>query len=390
MNITKEENEQWLIWMDSVRKVIVPAYEAVKGAEMRDIAEAFPEPPSREKKVGDLLIDNAYKDGKNVTSAMSEFVRWLTEIFDIKHIASGDFFEHVKEECHKHPLYGELAARWIRDVRRAMERGGNGSLQDIGCAMDWFGNVYEETFQGKGKADALGQFYTPGSVCKLISKLTEDNDNGDMVYSDCCCGSGRLLLSAVNSIDPHRFNYFIGEDIDIESVRMCALNLMIHGLRGVVVCHDSLTHEHFSVAYEINESNSPFKGMYSLRQLSEEEAEAHFNGGWNSHILKERMMVRAIGEVEGYISRYEPFRVFSNECRSHTIHSNPPFGMKISEKEREKVAAMMQNVEPDDYFDVFPAEIESVQTDDKRVSGQSECEDTEEKSLSSDGQYLLF
>ena len=51
---------------------------------------------------------------------------------------------------------------------------------------------------------------------------------------------------------------------------MCALNLMVHGARARVICHDTLANPvYYNWGYEINEVRYPFPvPFYSLRLIS--------------------------------------------------------------------------------------------------------------------------
>ena len=326
---------EWLEWMDSVRAA-VSGIDTGKACDLFDTLSDMYGERKQEKNVKDVLIGDAYKDGRSVSSALSDFVRWLTEVFDYTHL--GDYHENLRKACAANAVYGELLFRWERDVRHG--------------AFDWFGTIYEETFQGKGKADALGQFYTPQSVCRLIGEINEAEDR-DMVFCDCCCGSGRLLLSVKTKSE--RFSYFIGEDIDIESVRMCALNLMINNKRGMVVCHDSLSWDRFVTAYEVNESNSPFEsGLLSIRQISRQEAEDKLSGKDNSVLVKERMVKRALQEKAGTIDINEPFVIYANEYAPRQYVSNPPFGMKLSKDEQKKIGERFSMPKPEGCIEIVP------------------------------------
>lgn len=54
--------------------------------------------------------------------------------------------------------------------------------------------------------------------------------------SDCCCGSGGMLLAAASLVPSWALDWgivqFYGQDIDLTCVRMAKINMMIHGLNG--------------------------------------------------------------------------------------------------------------------------------------------------------------
>lgn len=184
---------------------------------------------------------------------------FLIDIFDVRHYATANgWFERVaraeKEDNH---LY-QIMLIWMDKVATAME---NGSW------LDFFGGIYEEMYQSKGKASALGQFYTPPSLCDLLAYCSKPCEGK---INDCACGSGRTLLAGASAAGFPRSNYYIGEDLDIVSVKMCALNLMIHGCQGRVVQHDTLTNPVcFDYGFRINDIRYPIPTpYYSLTRIS--------------------------------------------------------------------------------------------------------------------------
>lgn len=117
---------------------------------------------------------------------------------------------------------------------------------------DYLGLFYEDIIQSKYKAGSRGQFFTPSNVCSSMAKITFNNDvksnlDGKLI-NDCACGSGRLLLAskvyAPNGI-------FIGQDLDSVACKMAALNFFIHGIRGSIICMNTLSQE-FYEAYRVN------------------------------------------------------------------------------------------------------------------------------------------
>lgn len=100
-----------------------------------------------------------------------------------------------------------------------------------------------------------GQFFTPYSVCEVMSNLTFDRKElGKTVHKkgyanvyDCACGAGATLISASETCKEmfHKYNYqnhvyFVGQDIDITCVHMCYIQLSLHGLAGYVIHDNSL------------------------------------------------------------------------------------------------------------------------------------------------------
>lgn len=196
-------------------------------------------------------------DRHNGLDALCNF---LIDMFDIRHYNTEDgYLEYWTELHRREPYLFKIAEIWLDKVATAMENG---------TWIDFFGGIYEEMYQSKGKASALGQFFTPSSLCDCMSKMVCPSDSRRV--NDAACGSGRTLLSAFAASGYSQSSYYIGEDIDTSSVKMCALNLMAHGMRGRVVRHDTLKDPvHFDYGFEINEVRYPFPTMfYSLRKIS--------------------------------------------------------------------------------------------------------------------------
>lgn len=112
-----------------------------------------------------------------------------------------------------------------------------------------------------------GQFFTPYSVCKMMSDVTIEKkilskqikENGYITLNDCAIGGGATLISAVNKCKDlfNRLNYqnhimIIGQDIDITCVRMAYIQLSLLGIAGYIKHSNAITN---SVSSFINENN---------------------------------------------------------------------------------------------------------------------------------------
>ena len=95
-----------------------------------------------------------------------------------------------------------------------------------------------------------GQFFTPWEVAYFMAQL-QFHDIGrvptfdDPVrVLDPACGSGVMLLAGAATLPPawveRGLARFVGVDIDPTCAAIARLNLRIHGLRGEIVCGDSL------------------------------------------------------------------------------------------------------------------------------------------------------
>jgi type I restriction enzyme M protein len=101
---------------------------------------------------------------------------------------------------------------------------------------DAFGKIYEY-FLGKfamSEGQKGGEFFTPTSLVKLIVEVIEPYHG--RIY-DPACGSGGMFVQSAGFIkrhrhDPSREISIYGLEKVAETVRLCKLNLAVHGLAG--------------------------------------------------------------------------------------------------------------------------------------------------------------
>jgi type I restriction-modification system DNA methylase subunit len=97
-----------------------------------------------------------------------------------------------------------------------------------------------------------GQFFTPMSICVMMQQLTMDQDDQEEKrLCDPACGSGRTLIAAGLQ---NRNLWLYGSDIDHRCVKMTALNMLIHTMRGEVAHMDTLSMKHWH-SYHIHRVN---------------------------------------------------------------------------------------------------------------------------------------
>ena len=108
----------------------------------------------------------------------------------------------------------------------------NNQLRIDDSFYDVFGSFYElQSLSNK----YFAQFFTPPTVCQFMAQILEPHRKE--FFSDTCCGSGRLSLAA-NSVNIGAFHTLI--DKDFTCAKMSALNLMLHGIDGIVISDDGL------------------------------------------------------------------------------------------------------------------------------------------------------
>lgn len=103
---------------------------------------------------------------------------------------------------------------------------------------DAFGKVYEY-FLGKfaiKEGAKGGEYFTPTPIVQLIVKIIEPF-NGKIL--DPACGSGGMFVQSARFVDEHRNGKtgrlsIHGQERVDETVRLCKMNLAVHGLEGQI------------------------------------------------------------------------------------------------------------------------------------------------------------
>ena len=222
----------------------------------------------------DILSQQAKEDGRPYEMALNDFCDYLLDLFSVEAFMgdSGSYLKWQQQRLQAKPKLATLAMVWLNDVSQAM---------DYGKWLDVFGMLYEDMYLTAGKASKTGQFFTPQSVSELMSAIIAPGKieapsakiEGSRV-NDCAAGSGRLLLAhymEVSKLNPsagRRYQY-VAQDSDPLVCKMCALNMMVHGMNGKVICQDTLALSTPSAIYCVNEIRYPFiSPYYSVRVKS--------------------------------------------------------------------------------------------------------------------------
>lgn len=147
------------------------------------------------------------------------------------------------------------------------------------------GDAYEgllEKTASEGKAGA-GQYFTPRSLIAAIVEVMQPQVG--KTICDPACGTGGFLLAAHNYIAKHhkldreqkkrlRSGTFFGVELVDSVTRLCAMNLLLHGIGGEsdadlpVVTKDALSSKHGE--YDIILANPPFGKKSSITIVNEE------------------------------------------------------------------------------------------------------------------------
>ena len=101
---------------------------------------------------------------------------------------------------------------------------------------DAFGKIYEY-FLGKfamAEGQKGGEFFTPTAIVKLIVEILEPFHGR---ICDLACGSGGMFVQSARFVEEHKKNpsaeiSIYGQERVAETVRLCKMNLAVHGLAG--------------------------------------------------------------------------------------------------------------------------------------------------------------
>lgn len=135
------------------------------------------------------------------------------------------YFKTIKAYTHE-----ELTTFQEAFAALVIEMDNNGAgLKDV------LGEYFEKYFYN----ERLGQFFTPPSLCKLMTELSQTE--GENIY-DPCCGSGRIFLAAA---EKNREVTFYGSDISETCCKMTLINMCLNGLKCRITWMNSLSLEIF-------------------------------------------------------------------------------------------------------------------------------------------------
>lgn len=101
---------------------------------------------------------------------------------------------------------------------------------------DVFGKIYEYFLSKFASAEGQkgGEFFTPTSIVKLIVDIIEPYHGR---IFDPACGSGGIFVQSAKFVERHRHRpadeiMAYGQEKTTETVRLCKMNLAVHGLSG--------------------------------------------------------------------------------------------------------------------------------------------------------------
>lgn len=213
------------------------------------------------------------------STVFDDYLTYCIEVFKMER--TGEPVRQLQEK------YGEdyfILVELFHEHAKVM----NLMVAEDGMWYDLLGSFYE-CLRSNGKASALGQFFTPKTVCDFMAQVTIDETlkGAWKRINDCACGSGRTLLAA-NNIAPGNFLY--GEDLDPMCAKMCAINMVLHACVGQVCCMNTLIPDRWYFGYDINPELYS-TGRVGLRPVEKEKAFSYMS-------LHERIVAKAENKPE--------------------------------------------------------------------------------------------
>jgi type I restriction enzyme M protein len=104
-----------------------------------------------------------------------------------------------------------------------------------------------------------GEFFTPTSIVKLIVEIIQPFEG--KIY-DPACGSGGMFVQSLDFVTRHKGGTLsvYGQERVEETVRLCKMNLAVHGLGGSVLQGNSYYSDPFEAVGKFNYvmANPPF------------------------------------------------------------------------------------------------------------------------------------
>jgi type I restriction enzyme M protein len=147
---------------------------------------------------------------------------------------------------------------------------------NIDQEKDILGRVYEyflgQFASEEGKRG--GEFYTPRSIVKLLVEILEPYEEARVF--DPACGSGGMFVQSGEFLKIHKKDStkisFYGQEFNINTWRLCKMNLALRGMEGQIEQGNSYYDNKFSdFRFDFVLSNPPFNADWDPKRLSDKD-----------------------------------------------------------------------------------------------------------------------
>jgi type I restriction enzyme M protein len=129
---------------------------------------------------------------------------------------------------------------------------------DYGKESDILGRVYEYFITNFASTEGIrgGEFFTPCPVVKLLVAMMEPKEG--KVFDPACGSGGMFVQSAAFTTNGGGLSFYGQESVDT-TLRLCKMNLILHGLYGEIRLGNSLLDDkHPDLKADIVIANPPF------------------------------------------------------------------------------------------------------------------------------------
>lgn len=186
---------------------------------------------------------------ENLSFKYGRYRVWTDFVYISAYAISNPFDKRFFEEREKH--YNEIISRYEKEEISNFVH----MLAEVISAyienteQDFLGSIFGEL---RLNNEWSGQFFTPYNIGSMMSKIILEDQietkskSEPITISDPCCGSGCLLIGAVNHARESGYNIekdviIYTQDIDNIAALMCYIQLSLLGCKAIVKIGDSLS-----------------------------------------------------------------------------------------------------------------------------------------------------
>lgn len=216
-----------------------------------------------------MIQSFAYHNGKDTKQVLSDLLTYIIGNFNPEPIPN-PHWRYTKEQNME---FHKMMCDYLRVMQEQLNH------------HEWYDAWGDLFMELTPKGGARGQFFTPSDICNLMAESQVDTSHEPdkvcgafgkrVLVGDPAAGSSRNLLAVHARFvrDNKKIPYLVAEDIDLMCCKMSAVNMMVHGCFGEVICHNTLTDpKKVLVGYLVNEGLYPMKpGMPTIRIKHEPE-----------------------------------------------------------------------------------------------------------------------